>query len=564
VGTKGGWVSEYDWLSDALMHPYVPYVVLLFNLTVGFFMRIHNVTYPPLMHDEALMGIVANSLAETGRPLLPAGYPSKVGLLTTYIFGFSTSIFGKGVFAIRFPGAIVGTATIGLVYLFGKEVGNEYVGSLAATVFTFSLINVAWARSARFYVFLQFLVLVGVYAYLQIRKDVQVDYERMRPRWSNPRRVVGFAVVYLVAVVGAYFTHPSWPVLLGIVGLDVSLPNRNEPMRIVKVKILGWLFVMFVAGYVALTQSAPLLTEFLGTSGIRGSTGISLWQHPRSGRTPVWFFLSYYPFISIVALIGSFVALWRWDDAKIVLVAFYAPLYIFTYFGSQFRLIWRPRYLLMLMPFFFVLAALAFVEVIKRLLRSWNRDTPEFERVALVGVALLLITTPVAQDVRYVDDPYELSQEEIPQPSYKSACQVLTGPLHEEDVVITNRPVMLYFWIETLDYRGNNYTSRLTPDHGYYTGVPMIDTAEEMKEVVENHDRVWVVYNPYMPLRATSWIKENMTRYGVVRSPFDTRFPYRLYDLEAERGTDEWVYIYGKGIQNQTPSSDEVQTDCES
>jgi 4-amino-4-deoxy-L-arabinose transferase-like glycosyltransferase len=562
-------ITKYDVAQISL-----PVVVVV----LGFYFRIVGLSQHPLLDGEAIMGMAARSFAENGSPLLPSGYPYNRGELIIYISGASTKVFESTVFAIRLPSAVAGTLSILVIYFLGREIHSWQVGVLVASLQSFSMVSIAWSRTARFYALLQFFLLTGVWSYLRIRESAYIDYNMRRPVILDQYQFGGFSLLMMACVLGAYFTHRGWILIPSIVGLLALLPSDHDVRRITQAKLLLWLTVGLNVAIVVVFHEILVPTAVFDILGLGNFQEISVWEHPYTKKSPVWFFFSYYPVLSALTIGGTVYCLYTGGKNHIPLVALYAPLFFFTYFGSSFRQIWRPRYILLILPFFFLITSILLVIGIRyistvigdkvenqelQLVPSISTGTKELSSLALV--IILLVGTPVVQDVGVSTDPNQLSLIEEPRPNYQDACVAISDQVYTGDTVITNRPQQLHFWLGKTDYRGNTFTSQWTPDpdRGYYTGATMVNNGSEMRSVIKNNDRVWVVYNQFMDLKAEMWTRENLDLYAVIPSSFDSRFPQGLYSSYLdERENDETVYVFTKGVNKTAPNGTLVPGNC--
>jgi len=564
-------VMSHSSLREMLVSPGGLVVALTF---VGLVVRLFQVGVPPLLDGESIIGLAANSFAETGQNMLPAGHPYKRGELLTILSGMSMALFGKSAFALRLPMVLVGTLTIPLIYLLGRETFDTRVALVATALQTFALVNIAWSRTARFYTLLQLFILVGLLLYLRARSVVTVSYIARSVSVADRKRALAYVGSLMVVLVLGNQIHRGWILLPAIIGLHIVIPNRTEPVEVMRAKTLLSLFVLVNVCYVVFANDLLVPTQFLELVGLGNLETVSVWEHPQTQSSPVFFYLTYYPLLSAFAVLGSLVVLWRRGRAEtLVFVGMYSSLFFFTYFGENFRFVWRPRYLLLTLPLFFLLAAAGSITLFEWLgarlddlgLREYDIRDVSTRNVLLAVFAVLLITTPVSQGVQFTTDPYTLSRLEVPRTNYQGACEVMSGEVHSGDAVITNRPNQLYFWIEKVDYRGNARTAEWTavPGRDHYTGAEIIHNVSEMKQTIRSHDRVWIVYNPFMNLVGEQWIRDHMTQRAVVDPAFEDRFPQGLYsEYLSKHENDERVYIYTKGIGSVEPEGTPVEGVC--
>lgn len=73
------------------------------------------------------------------------------------------SIFGFSEISVRLPSVFLGVATVGLVFLLGKELFNKKIGLLAAFLLAIAPLHVYYSQEARMYVFAAFAVSLSFY-----------------------------------------------------------------------------------------------------------------------------------------------------------------------------------------------------------------------------------------------------------------------------------------------------------------------------------------------------------------------------------------------------------------
>ena len=140
------------------------YKILVITLMVlGYCYRIYGLdTNYSFWSDESHVAIFSRALLEHGWPQLDNGYSTGAYQILLYgLTALSMVILGVNEYAARFPSVLVGVATIGIVYFFGKEIFSKKVGLLTSAMITFMHIEILWSRQARPYQALQLFAVVG-------------------------------------------------------------------------------------------------------------------------------------------------------------------------------------------------------------------------------------------------------------------------------------------------------------------------------------------------------------------------------------------------------------------
>jgi 4-amino-4-deoxy-L-arabinose transferase-like glycosyltransferase len=112
-----------------------------------------------------------------------------------------TKCFGAGVWALRMPAALLGIASIPLVFWLGTLTGQRAAGWIAAVLLAVSPHHVFWSQVARMFTLACFLGLLATCLLLVIAK------ERWMPRWLG--------LLYVLVVIAGVFSHIFFWALLG-------------------------------------------------------------------------------------------------------------------------------------------------------------------------------------------------------------------------------------------------------------------------------------------------------------------------------------------------------------
>ena len=134
----------------------IEYILLTLILILGGFLRINNLseTPPSLNWDEAALGYNAYSILNTKRdeygvflPLYTRSFDDYKSAIPIYFIIPSIKVFGLNEFGVRFPSALMGTASILLIYLISKRIfAKKQAALLSAFVFAIEPWSVHFSR----------------------------------------------------------------------------------------------------------------------------------------------------------------------------------------------------------------------------------------------------------------------------------------------------------------------------------------------------------------------------------------------------------------------------------
>lgn len=131
-------------------------LLLLLILLFGLVVRIYNISYPPLLWDEASIGYNAYSILRTARDehgqFLPLIFKSfgdyKPGLYIYLTLPF-VAIFGLSPLAVRLPSIILGSLLPLFAYIFTKKYSkNKYLPIIFSAIISFNPYNIHYSRGA--------------------------------------------------------------------------------------------------------------------------------------------------------------------------------------------------------------------------------------------------------------------------------------------------------------------------------------------------------------------------------------------------------------------------------
>lgn len=135
-------------------------IFILVLVSIGFYLRFHNITAREFWYDEAFSGIVVrynwnDMLSKSLQDVHPPAY---------YIALKAWSgAFGTSELALRSLSLLFGVATIPLVYLLARRLSNETTALVAAILVTFNPFLIAYSQEARSYAMFGFIALVAIY-----------------------------------------------------------------------------------------------------------------------------------------------------------------------------------------------------------------------------------------------------------------------------------------------------------------------------------------------------------------------------------------------------------------
>ena len=320
---------------------YNRYVQILIGLTlVGALLRFYNLAGNSLWLDEAAtLSFARQSLIGIWESI--AGGEFNPPLF--YWLEHAMLVFGESEFVLRFLPALSGVLTIPVVYYIGTEFRDKNVGLIAAALLTFSPFHIFYSQEARAYAPMLFFFSLALLFYVRASRSDEV------------RSWVLFGVFSAVAFWMHFYAFVPVAVLIlhalitraGDIRRDVR--SARAPALALTAFIVTTLPLLFVTAnlFLVRTSSAP-------TFGMQGFDVVYQTFLQISGFSDLLLVLFLILFLLGVAYT------WRDDRDGALLLVFMMILPIVGSLILSSRMPMIPRYLIYLLPVYFVGIASAY------------------------------------------------------------------------------------------------------------------------------------------------------------------------------------------------------------
>lgn len=448
------------------------YVQLLLCLTtLGFFLRFYHLGFNSLWLDEASTYTFA-SMSLTGIWQATSGGEFNPPLF--YWMEHLMLSLGNNEAILRFIPALLGGLTIPLVYFAGKEFVDRNVGIIAAAACAFSPFLIYYSQEARAYSVMLFFIAFALVFFLQALKTDSIQ------DWVIFGALSGLAFwshFYALVIIGA----------LALYALIVKLPSLRKDIGSIKPMIMaGAVFVVVCLPLILVTiQLFAKRTASAPTFGIQGIGIVVETFRQISGFSDLALIL--FLMLFIFGICQAFLI----DRNKgLFLVLLTVLTFVISYFLS-FRIPMEPRYLIILVPIFFLGVALSYKPV-------WN----VFRHPGVVYglmVIVVLIGAPVLVNMYsgYTKEDWR---------GFSGQVQQATSP---GDFVV----VIPGYVTQPFNYYYSNASDQ-TMEYGVYTGAEL----ESISARKANNKIYYVITGDIMSANpngdAIAWLNNNTKPYG--------------------------------------------------
>lgn len=419
---------------------------------VALFFRFYNLSYESIWLDESIsIRFADRSLLETINEDIHENTPP----LFDTVLNIWISIFGTSAKAVRSLSAIIGTLSVILLYLLGKNIFNKKIGIMAALLLCFSPFHIYYSQEARTYVLFSFITLMSFFFYNEYKKDGTKKF------------------MYVISSVLMLYSH-----IFGILSILV----QNIHFIITKKITRNWIFLQAII----LIFFLPLvfvifsrINSFVTVNGIWiqrptivGDTQFSLIQ------TLAWFCgskMGAYLIFALVSfyIIGFFINKTQKFSPNHLLLLFWVFLPLISVF--IFSLISIPlfvaRYFIFILPAFYLLTSILL-------------DSINFKPLQIIFFVLLIIGSLNASFHQYHD--YNKAK-------WSDLSNYIKEKRNENETIIITAPYMVNAFSYYYDY-----SCLVSPDTPYIDCpkkgiIPMNYSSQVTEQMLENP--IWLIYS---------------------------------------------------------------------
>ncbi|MCB0167626.1 MAG: DUF2723 domain-containing protein [Anaerolineae bacterium] len=529
-------------------------IALLLLILAGFALRVYYLTTTHPFFDEYTTVLAARQVLELGRPILPSGLFYEHGLLATYLIAPFTAFYIHqpiadwqpghwGLMLSRWPSVLVSTLTIPLIYrlghraIAGKAQAASLAALLAAGLFAVSPEGMVWGGRARMYALATLLVVLIVYlAYRGTRHPASARF-----RWL----ALITLLTALLTQLGVLMLIPPLAVAMVINGLITTRTTQSgaRPWFLQKTILLEGIAL---AAIIALAVFVKRLGQPMGFTPLNSQTSHNLLTelfNTISYQTTFYFTwaetiqffarqfgVPHHLWLTITTIIGAGLGLILFaagrrrqgliaqpnhstvSNLQSPISNLQSPffttfnLFLWLTFGlvilemvtflEPFRR--NPRYLIMYLPLFYLIAAYAIFNIVIALqnivfpaLRNTRHALRRSYQFYAAVALLLLFTLLNLSDLRLA--------LVTPEPAYEDALAKVSADWQPGDILLTmNTPAAgLYLGqVDGFTIQDNAEQFLLnteTEPVDRWLGAPWIRSAAEFNALLNAHPRTWFV-----------------------------------------------------------------------
>lgn len=504
----------------------LPTFVLIILILAGLALRLFYLTSSHPFFDEYTTVLAARQILRFGWPLLPSGLFYEHGLLATYLAAPFTALFINqpltewqpaqwGLMLARWPSLLVSVATIPLIFAAARRLlapaGPQLagaVGLLAAGLFALSPEGMVWGGRARMYALATFLVLLTVlWAYRGALFPAPARY-----RWLS----LAALLATLLTQFGALMLVPPLVVAMLVVGHTSQRAAHQPSTRVWFLRPAVLLEGAALAAIIGLSIWVKRLGQPLGAPALAEADGDLFSELAGTITYQTAFYFSWpetekflarqfgvphHLWLALLAVAGLLLALvvFARRQKSIALPLLPGGVFVWLVFGllvvqmvsllEPFRR--NPRYMVMVLPLFYLLAAATVIFLLRQagslLGRRANLAAHPLAALALAA----LFAAAGWRDVRVA--------LATPEPAYEQAFARIAAEWQPGDTLLTMNAPAAELYLGRLDgFTVQNDADQFLLNAGAapidrWVGAPWLGSAAQFNAALNASPRVWYV-----------------------------------------------------------------------
>jgi len=448
-------------------------------VTIGLLLRLHELTAKGLS-DEAASWTFAKLAWE---PFWQVMWNYEGNMVAYYLLLRGWIQLGDSEFILRSLSVIFGVAASCALYLLGRSLYGKLTGLIAAALLAVHSLHIEYSQDARSYSLLVFLIILSWYFFLQA-----VEQPKKKRLWA----------AYIVVSSLAFYSH--------VFAALMFIPQWLSLGRI-RLRRVGWTTGLAVAGVLLIAFLPGAI--FIATH----REGQLQWLEPLSWDLVQWVIKTFTGnggvYLSVLYGLTCIAAIDRIDLRVRSTVAWLVIPIVVLLGLSLFTPVLTARFILMCLPALALLSARGVVRL-SRMSLFWRLGSA-------LAIALLLFLS-IRGDVRYFNDARASGTSFGPMTSY-----ILDRADPSDGVIFFTAATHLSFryYAEHPGHANLKVPEILFPSFGDTpSGAQPSPTAAEIKAIVQDRVRVWLVLNH----DSISLVKDRQSTAQMIRATLDKGF----------------------------------------
>ncbi len=490
----------------------------------GLLLRLVNLDKTSLWVDEVIFAHTSQSWLESGEMQVPSGREYIRAPFYTMMTACMVRLFGEGEFSTRLTAVLFGMLSCLMGYFLSRKIFDDKAALLTLFLMVFSHFEIGWSRTARMYTMFQFTSLCIVYCLICLMETrrkysflARSVFEKMQlnPVWLSPF-IFLFMISYLYVHALTAFLAVNFVIYLAVIAIIVFIVEQDKKKWLNKYFILGGLLLLAAILLIVLNlKSVQSIMDFFYYTPPWAKGDVSALNR----MVLFEFLISPYRFpLAVFFFLGSIQLITRWQLNGILIFVFFVVQLFLLSFVFTHR---KPVYIFNVYPFFLMIASFGFLNILyyelafvseklKRLIISPQHTMPVINitqgmlTLAFFSIFILSPWLRVSLHIPFNEDG--ISNMAVTSAEWKETEKIIKRRANPDDLILASHPELaLYYNIKadfTLNWTLLNQAKsfQLMRNNLYYdnyAGVYCIETLEQLKTLVAENKRGWILIETY-------------------------------------------------------------------
>ncbi len=165
---RGRWHQDSYGVLKRAWESWGKWFLLVLIISIGFGLRVYHLDWMDLETDENTSLDATRGILRMGAPITTSGVWYSRGPVYHYLLALWLRFVGDSIANARFLSAILGTATLILVFILGHKItGRFWIALIALVILTIDPWELYYAQNIRFYQLWQFLAMLSVWSFIK-------------------------------------------------------------------------------------------------------------------------------------------------------------------------------------------------------------------------------------------------------------------------------------------------------------------------------------------------------------------------------------------------------------
>jgi hypothetical protein len=452
--------------------------------------------------DEYLHVFAAKSLATIGKPLLLSGKAYTRSILYTYLVAFSYKLFGVSEFTSRLPSIIIALFLFIAVFITtNKQSKKIYVAIIATLFLAADPVFYWWARACRMYILQSFVFFISALFFYYV-------FEGIFNKKKTGKDIAAIILNVLFFIASFAIAFSVQPLTVLFLPAMVIYPFAHPKSKFSQKKLgifaisMGVLTFLFVFVQINISQ---INTVWLSKTALEMFIPLNFKNMITHQDYYLKIFMKSFLIIIPFFIFGVYVS-FKKRNSFLILCSL-TSITILTMLSTIFAFITYNRFLLFVLPFFNIVAAVGAYYLYESAVQYFQMNEKNTRLFAISLIVLGALFGKANLDNLKLFNLYDNSD-------YRGGSQYLltSSEYNKNQIVISTLPLATIYYLKDTDFWLRQKIDKKfllvknNVRYELYSNVPMISDPKELSNLLKKR-KVWLVAEKK---RLNTYLKSDM------------------------------------------------------